>query len=200
MSTEIQAWFAGRLPDEWFTEPAEVIVDREEITIVGTLSAPEAGAAQGGEGGVPADAPLQNTTTRTDSFERSTSLDFTFPPHTTTILELKLVTKGVPYWSRPDLGLDREDVKVEGNRMKVTVHSLGSVDAPASKVVLRDKAGKVLASASVPSIKAPIDLFPKTASVVLMLPAGAELKGGSVTVESSGKLPEITQMNNRVPL
>ena len=30
--------------------------------------------------------------------------------------------------------------------MKVTVHSLGSVDAPASKVVLRDKAGKVLAS------------------------------------------------------
>jgi len=50
MSTEIQAWFAGRLPDEWFTEPAEVIVDREEITIVGTLSAPEAGPA-GGEGG-----------------------------------------------------------------------------------------------------------------------------------------------------
>ena len=50
MSTEIQAWFAGRLPDEWFTEPAEVIVDREEITIVGTLSAPEAGPAEG-EGG-----------------------------------------------------------------------------------------------------------------------------------------------------
>ncbi|HEX4092441.1 MAG TPA: hypothetical protein VHZ33_27285 [Trebonia sp.] len=50
MSTEIQAWFAGRLPDEWFTEPAEVIVDREEITIVGELPAPEAGQA-GGEGG-----------------------------------------------------------------------------------------------------------------------------------------------------
>jgi hypothetical protein len=44
MSTEIQAWFAGRLPDEWFTGPAEVNVDREEITIVGTLSAPEADA------------------------------------------------------------------------------------------------------------------------------------------------------------
>ena len=50
MSTEIQAWFAGRLPDEWFTEPAEVIVDREEITIVGTLSAPEAGPADGEQG------------------------------------------------------------------------------------------------------------------------------------------------------
>jgi hypothetical protein len=42
MSTEVQAWFAGRLPDDWFTEPAEVIVDREEISVVGTLPAPEA--------------------------------------------------------------------------------------------------------------------------------------------------------------
>jgi hypothetical protein len=41
MSTEIQAWFAGRLPDDWFTEPAEVTVDREEITIVGVLAVPE---------------------------------------------------------------------------------------------------------------------------------------------------------------
>jgi hypothetical protein len=41
MSTEIAGWFAGRLPDDWFTGPAEVIVDREEITVVGTLSAPE---------------------------------------------------------------------------------------------------------------------------------------------------------------
>src|SRR5258708_22891466 len=33
--------FAGRLPEEWFTGPAVVTVDREEITIVGTLSVPE---------------------------------------------------------------------------------------------------------------------------------------------------------------
>ena len=41
MSTEIQAWFTGRLPDEWFSEPAEVTVDREEITIMGALPEPE---------------------------------------------------------------------------------------------------------------------------------------------------------------
>jgi hypothetical protein len=41
MSTEIQAWFTGRLPDEWFSGPAEITVDREEITIIGTLSEPE---------------------------------------------------------------------------------------------------------------------------------------------------------------
>jgi hypothetical protein len=45
MSTEIQAWFTGRLPDTWFAEPAEVTVDREEITIVGALPAPESGDA-----------------------------------------------------------------------------------------------------------------------------------------------------------
>lgn len=37
---EIEAWFAGRLPDEWFTGPAEVSVDREEILVVGTLAEP----------------------------------------------------------------------------------------------------------------------------------------------------------------
>lgn len=31
------AWFAGRLPDEWFTGEPEVVVDREEITVVGEL-------------------------------------------------------------------------------------------------------------------------------------------------------------------
>ncbi|MBE1467782.1 hypothetical protein [Kibdelosporangium phytohabitans] len=35
------AWFAGRLPDGWFTEPPTVSVDREEIIIIGTLPAVE---------------------------------------------------------------------------------------------------------------------------------------------------------------
>ena len=42
MSTEVRAWFTGRLPDEWFSAPAEITVDREEITIMGTLPEPEA--------------------------------------------------------------------------------------------------------------------------------------------------------------
>lgn len=142
--------------------------------------------------------PLQGGVTRTADFERSSSLDVTFPPHTTTVLELKLVEKGVPYWSRPDLGIDPGDVKVEGKTMKVTVHSLGSVDAPASKVVLRDRTGKVLAAAKAAPLKAPLDLVPKTEVVTLVLPANADWQGGSVTIESSGNLPEITQRNNRV--
>lgn len=34
-------WLRGRLPDDWFTEPAEVTVDREEIVVMGRLPAPE---------------------------------------------------------------------------------------------------------------------------------------------------------------
>lgn len=49
LTEEVRGWFAGRLPDEWFTGPAEVIVDREEITVVGTLPAPDVDASGEGE-------------------------------------------------------------------------------------------------------------------------------------------------------
>lgn len=32
-------WFAGRLPDGWFSGDPEVVVDREEITVIGRLPA-----------------------------------------------------------------------------------------------------------------------------------------------------------------
>ena len=40
-SGEVRGWFTGRLPQDWFTGPVDVTVDREEITVVGTLPAPE---------------------------------------------------------------------------------------------------------------------------------------------------------------
>ncbi len=144
------------------------------------------------------DAELSGVKKWTAEFERSKDVALTFAPHTTTVVELKLVTPGVPYWSRPDLGISSDDVKVEGRTVKVTVHSLGSVDAPASKIVLRDKAGKVIATAQAGPLKAPLDLYPKTEVVPLSLPAGTDWKGGSVSIEMSGDLPEITQLNNRV--
>jgi hypothetical protein len=38
---KIEGWFAGRLPDDWFTGPPAVTVDREEILVVGVLGEPE---------------------------------------------------------------------------------------------------------------------------------------------------------------
>jgi hypothetical protein len=142
--------------------------------------------------------PMTGSSTRTAEFERSKEMIVTLAPRTTTVLELKLVKPGVPYWSRADLGLDREDVKAVAGGLSVTVHSLGAVDAPAAMVVVRDRAGKVVAKAATPAIKAPTDLMPKSATVMVKLPKG-DLSGGSVTIESSGG-PEITEMNNRVAL
>ena len=37
----LRGWFTGRLPGDWFTAAPDIQADREEITIVGVLPAPE---------------------------------------------------------------------------------------------------------------------------------------------------------------
>ena len=41
--SEVAGWFAGRLPDEWFTGPVELLIDRDEITVIGAVPEPDAG-------------------------------------------------------------------------------------------------------------------------------------------------------------
>jgi hypothetical protein len=36
----LTAWFAGRIPDDWFTDPITVTTDREEILVTGSLAEP----------------------------------------------------------------------------------------------------------------------------------------------------------------
>ncbi|WP_116449809.1 hypothetical protein [Blastococcus litoris] len=40
---EVAGWFAGRLPGDWFTGPVDLQIDRDEITVVGTLAEPDPG-------------------------------------------------------------------------------------------------------------------------------------------------------------
>lgn len=37
---QIAGWVRGRLPDDWFTQPVDVTIDREEILVVGRIAAP----------------------------------------------------------------------------------------------------------------------------------------------------------------
>jgi hypothetical protein len=39
---KLRGWFAGRLPDEWFEGAPEVVLDREEISVIGRLAEPKA--------------------------------------------------------------------------------------------------------------------------------------------------------------
>lgn len=47
---ELRGWFSGRLPEEWFDGAPEVVLDREEASVIGRLAVPAAaGAVQGPE-------------------------------------------------------------------------------------------------------------------------------------------------------
>ncbi len=46
---DAQAWLTGRLPSDWFTGEPTITVDREEITVVGELAAPEGVEGQSAE-------------------------------------------------------------------------------------------------------------------------------------------------------
>jgi hypothetical protein len=46
---EVRGWFIGRLPGDWFTEAPGIQVDREEITVIGTLAAPDPAGASDAE-------------------------------------------------------------------------------------------------------------------------------------------------------
>ncbi|MGV9663352.1 hypothetical protein ACWDUL_18225 [Nocardia niigatensis] len=53
-ASDAPAWFAGRLPADWFAGPATLEVDRDEIVVLGELPLPPAEPAPG------ADAPAED--------------------------------------------------------------------------------------------------------------------------------------------
>jgi len=139
-------------------------------------------------------------TTRDVPFERSASVDLTFPPRQTTVLEFALDKPTLAVEQRPDLGIGHDDVRLNGRQLAVTVHSLGSVAAPAGILQVRDASGNVVAEASVPALQAPLDLTPKTAEMRVSLPAGFSGRAGRVSVALAGDAPEVTRLNNEVLL
>jgi hypothetical protein len=42
-SSKTVGWFAGRLPDGWFSGPPEVTYDREEVLVLGSIPPPDLG-------------------------------------------------------------------------------------------------------------------------------------------------------------
>jgi hypothetical protein len=146
------------------------------------------------------DAADQVTETRAVNFGRTNTVDLTFAPRATTVLTFKLKTPGTPYWSRPDWGIGKDDVKVSGNEVKVTLHSLGSVETPSGVVSLMDASGKAIASLAIPAMKAPVNLDPQRLDLTFKVLQGVDLKGATIVIDPDLKTEEITRMNNRVGL
>ncbi len=56
----VRGWFTGRLPSDWQAAPAEITIDREEITILLTVPDVELAETDGGaDGGAPSEATLE---------------------------------------------------------------------------------------------------------------------------------------------
>jgi hypothetical protein len=138
--------------------------------------------------------------TRSLTFERSRSVELTFPPRATTVLTFNLKQPGTAYWQRPDLGITSEDIQVIGNEVHVRVHSLGAVATPAVTIAVRDRAGQIIAKQQLPPIAAPVDLLPKTAEIILPFSEGTSAAGGTVEIDPDHAIEEITLLNNTAKL
>ena len=148
------------------------------------------------------DRPNEQIVTHRQVFENTVPTRVVFPAGETSVVELKLVEEGLPYWQRPDLGVSEHDVMVFDHGINVRIHSLGAVASPEVDVVLKDADGKVLKRATLPSLEAPADLLPRTREVIFYLHHLTEkdLKGAYVEIDPDHKLHEITRMNNIVKI
>jgi len=128
--------------------------------------------------------------------EKSASVEVVFPPMQTVVLEFELVEPGTPVETRPDLGIGRGDLRVVGDAVEATVHSLGHVGTGGGHAVLEDAQGNELARTAIPALDAPLDLLPRTATVSLPL-HGRQPDGLYVRVALDGDAEEVTRLNNR---
>jgi hypothetical protein len=63
----VRGWFAGRLPATWFTSAPHIQVDREEITIIGTLADPATAGASDAERAAAAEGRIRKFREETKS-------------------------------------------------------------------------------------------------------------------------------------
>lgn len=131
--------------------------------------------------------------------ERFAGFSLSFRAAAYTVITMKLISPGIPYWERPDLGIGQEDLILRDDCLRVLVHSLGAVPTPASSLVLRGPGGEILRSSRIPPLPAPDDLYPKTVDIPLWT-RGLDLRGCSVELDPEHRLHEITRMNNIVHL
>jgi hypothetical protein len=152
------------------------------------------GLAQGD--GDTAEGPVA---TREVAIERGGSVPVTFAPGATTVMTFTLAQKAATQpEARADLGIGRDDVVRNGDRLDVTVHSLGAVATPPATLRLETADGASVASAPIPVMAAPVDLSPRVVPVRLSVPRG--VKGPLRLVIDTAGVEELTMRNNVVAL
>lgn len=170
-----------------------------DATVIGSEVLPGIWSIKQGQDTNLADEADCNVIYSKAEFGREEGIRLVFPPKQQTVIELKLLEEGIPYWERPDLGICREDINIAGSELIVTVHNLGSIDTPEQELVLRNADGEIVSRAVIPPLKAPVFLYPCTCDVALDH-TGITLTGCSVEIDPDSRLVEISKQNNIVHL
>jgi hypothetical protein len=135
----------------------------------------------------------------TVELERGSELDLSFAPGKYTIIKLELEERAqTDYAERPDLAISASGISIKGNKVTVRVYSQGSMGSPETLVELKDARGKRITTALVPALEAPLDLVPRWVDITMDIPAGINLKTGTVEVDPDKKITQITRLNTIV--
>jgi len=130
------------------------------------------------------------------TLSRFSTVKLEIPSEENIVVQLKLLKKLDRPDTLPDLAIDAtRDVKQSNDKLTVTVHNIGDGDAKDVAITVLGKNGKVIAEKIIPSVKAPIDLIPKTESVEFNI-----TKNGwdQIVIDRDNKIEEIFEENNQV--
>ena len=137
------------------------------------------------------------TEKKTVELYRGEAVEITLPPRAMSVIEVKQLEKLDPIRMRTDAAIGVEDVKRQGDTVRVRVHNIGAKDL-SNLVAVKDR-GRTYGTATLASLAAPNDLVPKMAVVEVRV-AGAPAEGLFVVLDPEDRIPEITNRNNVKPV
>jgi hypothetical protein len=134
--------------------------------------------------------------TKTVELQRMDAVPVTLPSRKQMIYRLRQIEQLESIYTRADVAVSPDDVRLVDGAIEVTVHNIGNDTAQNVTVALVDAGGAVLVRATLDTLAAPTDFVAKTAKV--HLPASPQ--AAAVVLDPDDELPEILKINNRAPL
>ena len=144
------------------------------------------------------DAPDTSLEQRTVTLQRADRISITLPPKQVLVLELTQTEAHPKLFPLPDLAISAREIHIEGDTLVVPVHNIGSADAPATEIVVKDDHGQILVRKQVLPIAAPLDLIPKIHTLRLSIPALAQGTRLHIELDAVNRIREIYEGNNIV--
>jgi hypothetical protein len=130
------------------------------------------------------------------TLQRADRLPLTLPPNQVLVLELTQTEAHPKLFPLPDLAISAGEIHRDGDTLVIPIHNIGSADALATDIIVRDNHGQIRARKQVPSIAAPLDLIPKIHTLRLPIPALAPGTIMQIELDTTNQIREIYEGNN----